>query len=279
MPDFTLDNSTIYIRSGSLILSVRDTGAGLSKENQTQLFQEGMQFNANQLQAGQGSGLGLWISKEVVQLHHGSLTATSEGENCGCVFIMELPFVMMDESVTNISLNTKEDEAIRNTCLISPVNALTFIRNILVVDDSSLNRKMVCRLLRIAGYTCLEANDGQDCVDYIARSVAGMQDPIHLILMDYEMPRMNGPTATSVLHNLGYSIPIIGITGNVLHADKQTFLDHGAIKVLNKPLTLCQLETTMAEVELEIYASVKSVYKEAEDELGSADKQLLIMDV
>ena len=103
------------MRCGSLILSVRDTGAGLSKENQTQLFKEGMQFNANQLQAGQGSGLGLWISKEVVQLHHGSLTATSEGENCGCVFIMELPFVMMDESVINISLNSKEDEVKKKT--------------------------------------------------------------------------------------------------------------------------------------------------------------------
>ena len=52
-----------FIRAGSLVLSVLDTGAGISKQNQLQLFQEGVQFNANQLQAGQGSGLGLWISK------------------------------------------------------------------------------------------------------------------------------------------------------------------------------------------------------------------------
>jgi hypothetical protein len=83
-----------YVSSGSLVLSVTDTGAGMSPENLKQLFQEGVQFNANKLQAGQGSGLGLWISQGIVGLHRGKLSATSQGEGFGSTFTLELPVVL-----------------------------------------------------------------------------------------------------------------------------------------------------------------------------------------
>jgi signal transduction histidine kinase len=73
---------------GSVTIKVTDSGAGLSKQNLSQLFQEGVQFNANKLQAGGGSGLGLWISKGIVDLHHGLLSATSPGIGLGCTFIV-----------------------------------------------------------------------------------------------------------------------------------------------------------------------------------------------
>ncbi len=83
-----------YIGCGSLVLSVTDTGAGMSAEHLSRLFQEGVQFNANKLQAGQGSGLGLWISKGIVELHRGKLSATSKGEGCGATFTLELPVLL-----------------------------------------------------------------------------------------------------------------------------------------------------------------------------------------
>ncbi|KAJ1406638.1 histidine kinase-like ATPase, partial [Ochromonadaceae sp. CCMP2298] len=73
-------------RAGSLVLTVRDGGAGMSAEDQKNLFREGIQFNANQLQHGGGSGLGLWIAKGVVELHNGLLSAHSDGEGLGSEF-------------------------------------------------------------------------------------------------------------------------------------------------------------------------------------------------
>jgi DNA-binding response OmpR family regulator len=66
--------------------------------------------------------------------------------------------------------------------------------------------------------------------------------------MDYEMPRMNGPTAASVLRDMGCKVPVIGITGNVLAEDKEFFKSHGVVEVLTKPLTLSQLENTINEL-------------------------------
>ena len=131
------------------------------------------------------------------------------------------------------------------------------IVNILVVDDVALNRKIVCRLMRGEGYVCFEAVDGQECVDYMKRSEEGTQDPVDLILMDYEMPRMNGPTATEVLISLGIRVPVIGITGNALKEDFDFFMDHGALAVLAKPLVISGLNIWIDELNSEYENRVK----------------------
>lgn len=77
--------------SGVLRLSIKDTGAGLSRDQVERMFSEGVQFNAKELQAGQGSGLGLAISKGLVEQHHGTMSVASEGLGCGCTFTIELP--------------------------------------------------------------------------------------------------------------------------------------------------------------------------------------------
>eukprot|EP00615_Pteridomonas_danica_P006525 CAMPEP_0114339352 /NCGR_PEP_ID=MMETSP0101-20121206/7683_1 /TAXON_ID=38822 ORGANISM="Pteridomonas danica, Strain PT" /NCGR_SAMPLE_ID=MMETSP0101 /ASSEMBLY_ACC=CAM_ASM_000211 /LENGTH=413 /DNA_ID=CAMNT_0001472313 /DNA_START=1372 /DNA_END=2614 /DNA_ORIENTATION=+ len=90
-----------FSRCGSIVVKVKDSGAGMTPEQVGQLFQEGVQFDANKLQAGQGSGLGLWISKGVAEQHGGSLHATSEGKGYGAEFVFELPVC---------SLKDEEDE-------------------------------------------------------------------------------------------------------------------------------------------------------------------------
>jgi signal transduction histidine kinase len=72
-------------------ISVKDDGAGLSKENIGRLFQEGVQINPNKLQKGGGSGFGLYITKGIVELHGGSIWAESEGEGHGATFVVQLP--------------------------------------------------------------------------------------------------------------------------------------------------------------------------------------------
>jgi CheY-like chemotaxis protein len=128
-------------------------------------------------------------------------------------------------------------------------------KRVLVVDDAAPSRKMLLRWLQNAGYVCYSAVDGQDCLDVVDRLVQehGISDtskiinfqPLDFIFMDFEMPRMNGPDATLALRKRGITVPIIGVTGNVLPADKEHFLKHGATSVFHKPLDLVQLKEEM----------------------------------
>ena len=79
--------------TGKLIVSVTDTGAGISPQNQDRLFKEIVQFNPEKLQSGGGSGLGLWISGGIINLHDGEISVYSEGEGMGSSFTLELPMV------------------------------------------------------------------------------------------------------------------------------------------------------------------------------------------
>jgi signal transduction histidine kinase len=79
------------MRCGSILLTVQDSGPGMTVEELKQLFGEGVQFQANKLQAGAGSGLGLFISKNIVEMHGGKIWATSEGPGQGSTFCIELP--------------------------------------------------------------------------------------------------------------------------------------------------------------------------------------------
>jgi CheY-like chemotaxis protein len=109
-------------------------------------------------------------------------------------------------------------------------------QRILIVDDVTSCRKVLSRLLKNCGCETVEAGDGQECLDIVAR------ESFDLILMDFEMPVMNGPTATARLRELNCSIPVVGVTGNVLKADTDHFLEQGALEVLHKPLDVVKVK-------------------------------------
>ena len=102
--------------------------------------------------------------------------------------------------------------------------------DILVVDDSPLNRKMLAKTLRAAGHTCEEAGNGREGVDMVQRRAVSGATPYDVILMDFVMPVMDGPTATKTMRTakeLQYTGPIIGLTGNAMPADINHFMAHG----------------------------------------------------
>jgi CheY-like chemotaxis protein len=223
---------------GHVIISVTDSGPGLTEEQLLALFHEGVQFNANQLQAGQGSGLGLWISKEIVNLHHGHIRATSAGLGCGATFVVKLPVVLRDI----LNSTPKNRPSLRCTGPEGTYQLPSALpSHVLVVDDAASNRKILCRLLKSKGFICHEAENGQECVD----KVLSGEHPYEFILLDYEMPVLDGPSAARRLREEKCDLLIIGVTGNVLPEDKAHFIRQGANAVLPKPLDMKELLTEL----------------------------------
>jgi signal transduction histidine kinase/CheY-like chemotaxis protein len=244
---------------GKLVIVVTDTGAGISEENQKRLFKEIIQFSPEKLQSGGGSGLGLWITAGILDLHDGGIRVHSSGEGTGTSFTVEIPMMRYPAgciSITPHEAMSPTDEIPDNKLGISalldrhtvedrgafesyirtqdpvqiaapihietgggsgtPARLQTF--NLLVVDDSRLNRKMLLKCLKADGHTCWEAEDGLQAIamikDRIHPEDRDLCVPFDAILMDFVMPNMDGPEATKEIRSLGYKGLIFGVTGN-----------------------------------------------------------------
>ena len=115
---------------------------------------------------------------------------------------------------------------------------------VLIVDDAKMNRKMLCRLLKYRCDVTMEAEDGQRAVEEVASAMT-RGEPFNCILMDFNMPRKDGPTAAREIRSLGYTGIIIGITGCTMPAETELFVGSGANCVLTKPLDLRELDRTI----------------------------------
>jgi signal transduction histidine kinase/CheY-like chemotaxis protein len=234
-------------RRGHLQVTVEDSGAGMSQDQLAKLFRDGVQFNANELQAGNGTGLGLYIAKGIVEQHQGNLVAVSEGLQQGTTFTMTLPFWHIPE--IECSSNGVDTDVSVGTGTLEPIVELAALR-VLIVDDASSNRKLLNRLLSNGGHICDEAENGAVAVDMVARAIeAG--DPYDTVLLDYEMPVMRGPEAAKELRRVGSDVYIVGITGNMLPEDVAYFKSCGANAVLPKPFKIAELTSLWMEFGLD----------------------------
>ena len=225
---------------GYLVVIVKDSGAGISAENQKRLFKDIVQFSPEKLQAGGGSGLGLWISGGIVDLHDGEISVYSDGEGMGSSFTVELPmtrlplssYIQQQNEITYsggvIQFASKTDPQEKSKfCQLLPTELSSepfsppqvdppFFENrryeVLVVDDSRLNRKMLLKCLHKEGHRCTEAEDGLEAIERVKEKADIL--PFDAILMDFVMPNMDGPTATRQLRSMGYTGVIFGVTGN-----------------------------------------------------------------
>jgi len=242
------------LQRGFLSVSVVDSGAGMDKEQLSQLFVAGTQFNANKLQGGGGSGLGLYIAKGIVEQHMGEMFATSDGIGRGTTLALKLPVYSVAKCDDKLGV-------IRCSTLSLPDtyhdhgDLENLSLKILVVDDAKTNRKLLARLLTTEGHLCDQAEDGNIAVKMVNQAVDD-EMPYEVVLMDYEMPTMNGPSATRVIREAGNDVFVVGITGNILPEDIAHFRDCGANAVLPKPVRLPDLNNILMEHGLLVMASV-----------------------
>lgn len=239
-----------YCRAGSIRITIKDTGAGLSPEQLQQLFGEGVQFDANRLQHGGGSGLGLSIAKGIVEQHHGVIWAESEGHGHGTTFFIELPlyeFTQMELKLNHQELGFAGHADTASNTLVDNDEEIIGGKVILVAEDSASSLKMLIRLLEKAGHTCIPAVNGQIAVDAVRDNMVPRASNrnhrfIDSILLDFEMPLVTGPDAATMIRKMGFEGTIIGVTGNVLKEDVDFFMEHGADEVLPKPISMAKID-------------------------------------
>ena len=221
-----------------LCIDVSDTGIGIPQAQLERIFDPFVQADSSTTRKYGGTGLGLAISKRIAAALGGDLTAESEvgqGSTFRCAIATgSLEGVQMITGPTAEALTAPRARVPRGA---SP----SLTHRILVVDDGSSNRKLVSLVLRRAGAEVETAEDGQSALEIAS---IGSFD---LILMDMQMPGMDGYTATTRLRERGVDCPIIALTAHAMKGDRERCLAAGCSGYLPKPVELDVLLATVAE--------------------------------
>jgi PAS domain S-box-containing protein len=216
-----------------LRFAVRDTGIGLTDEQRSRLFQSFQQADTSTTRKYGGTGLGLAISKQLAQLMGGDVGVDSvPGE--GSTFWFTARLGKGEEKAASVS--AQDDAKIGATHSLSSLNSLRGAR-ILLVEDNELNQEVACGLLVDAGFVVDVADNGQIAVQKI------QQANYDIVLMDMQMPVMDGVTAAIEIGKLGrYAhIPIVAMTANAMQVDREKCLAAGMVDFVTKPIDPHQL--------------------------------------
>ncbi len=201
--------------SYKLRFTIKDDGIGIPKNKQKTIFDNFAQIK-NQTQEYEGTGLGLAIVKKLVHLHDSEIYINSE-EGKGSEFYFEIEYEKTVKQ-QNQSPNTNKRLSIGTTNF-----------DILIVDDNKINQIVTQNILKKKGYTCSVANNGMDAIAMLKK------EQFDLVLMDINMPEMNGLDATKVIRTFNKTLPIIALTAVEEGEIRDQALSVGMNDVIIKP--------------------------------------------
>ena len=203
-----------------LEIAVIDTGIGVSPEARSRLFQHFEQGEVGMHRRYGGSGLGLAICRKIVTAMGGKIGVESE-KGHGSRFWLRIPLQRSTES-RRAQVRSVEAAA-------RPLNRL----RVLVAEDNQINQRVIRALLKRMGHACQTVSNGLE-------AVRAVQDaPFDMVLMDVQMPEMDGVEATTAIRSLGgafMELPIVAVTANVLPGDAARYIGQGMNGVLAKPI-------------------------------------------
>ena len=228
-PSGAIRVSATFVREDRLRFDVSDSGIGIPKEDHAKLFQDFSQIEGSASRRFGGSGLGLAISKRVVSGLGGTIGVESEAGQ-GSTFWFELPVAALGPAPA--AAPSSEPKS-------SPTNT-KYTAKILLVEDHKVNREVAKALFETFGVTVSTAEDGAAALRCIETT------SYDFVIMDLQMPVMDGITATKKLRELGFSVPIIGLTANAFAEDRRLCLDAGMNEFVAKPVTRDKISSILA---------------------------------
>jgi PAS domain S-box-containing protein len=231
---FTLEGSIefSYLRENeNIVFKIRDTGIGIKKENLGRIFEEFRQEIDGHHRPFEGLGIGLTLAKEVVERMGGKIYVQSE-KGIGSEFSFSIPYRPAG-SLKNKTRNANNDQLFTSIDWSS--------RKCLLVDDNKDVLIYLNRVLADTGVTILMARSGYEAIELIKA-----HPDIDVVLLDMQMPEMNGIEATREIRKIRKNLPIIAQTAFIFEDDKDIILEAGCDACLIKPIRKDHLLTTMS---------------------------------
>ncbi|HEX3999360.1 MAG TPA: PAS domain S-box protein [Pirellulales bacterium] len=243
-------NAVKFTESGGVKLAVRlvqqrapvlqwdvvDTGIGLTPEQQQSLFQPFTQADNSTVRKFGGTGLGLTISKRLAELLGGDVTVVESQMGVGTTFRLTIGTGPLDGihllQPTDSLAALPEPPRDRATAIQFPEGC-----RVLLAEDGPDNQRLISFVLKKAGAEVIVAENGQQAVELVAAA----EQPFDVILMDMQMPIMDGYTATASLRRKGYTRPIIALTAHAMSGDREKCIAAGCNDYATKPINRLHL--------------------------------------
>jgi signal transduction histidine kinase/CheY-like chemotaxis protein/HPt (histidine-containing phosphotransfer) domain-containing protein len=220
-----------------MTFEVIDTGIGMTEEQCTVIFDSFKQADTSTTRKYGGTGLGLTLSRQLAEMLGGNIVVKSQPGEGSC-FIVEINTGKLD----NIHFIDKFDEFYEGDNIAPlPMPQNLYSGNVLLAEDTLANQQLLSMYLRKMGATVAIASNGQDAIDH------ALNENFDLVLMDLQMPIMNGLDATRALRAKGYATPIVALTANASSEFRKKCLDAGCEQFLTKPIDRTRFLQVVAE--------------------------------
>ena len=230
---------------------VRDTGIGISKEQKEVVFERFSQAEGSTTRKYGGTGLGLTIVKELIELQNGAIELESE-PGMGATFRFFIPYVVAEAPSASLATPVMALPRMDGTC-------------VLVADDNRMNQRLMEHLLRGAGISFDIVDDGHKAVERLR------EKQYDLVLMDIQMPGMDGYTASRTIRGeLESSVPIVAMTAHAMRGEREKCLESGMNEYLSKPIDAEELFRVIEKFVEKKYAVIDVSYLQ---ELSAGDRQ------
>lgn len=207
------DNKTLDPHKASLHIQVKDTGIGISEEQQAAVYDAFRQADGSLTRGYGGLGIGLAICHSLVKALEGTISFTSskEGTQFDALIFMDKG-QQLEPQTTPLTNQKKKTE------------------KVMIVEDNPVNQMILCNLVSKLGHEIVKANNGQEAVDLFR------EKPVDFIFMDCQMPVMDGYRATTAIRDIDKNIPIVAVTANALERDRQKCFEAGMNDFISKPI-------------------------------------------
>ena len=232
------------VKNGTLSISITDTGIGIPEEKMDVIFNSFEQADGSTQREFGGTGLGLSVTKQLVELHGGTIEVSSE-KGKGSIFTFSLPLssVSRKDFKSNGLLSTDFVQTTSSHQVKLPVPGLKKLKSndvakILIVDDEPINRRVLENHLTLAGYEITEASSGKEALEALENETS-----FNLILLDVMMPEMSGYEVCEKIreHYIASDLPIILLTAKNTVNELVTGFNAGANDYLTKPISKNEL--------------------------------------
>ncbi|MCL2443090.1 MAG: ATP-binding protein [Treponema sp.] len=216
--------------SVTMHFEIKDSGIGMSSEQIDRIFEPFMQADDTVTRKFGGTGLGLTITKNFIELMNGTFNVEST-VGVGSKFSFDLTFDLIEDTADMPS----------KKIVFNDVEKPSFDGEILICEDNSLNQQVICDHLTRVGIKTVVAYNGKDGVDIVTKRKKTGEKQFDLIFMDIHMPVMDGLEASSKITELEIKTPIVALTANIMSNDMEIYRKSGMYDTLGKPFTSQEL--------------------------------------